>query len=324
MTKRSKKYIQTIGIWLLVYLSIFFPILRYSSWMDALTFSVVFVTPMIPITYLHFKIFETYYLEQRKKQYAFITLLVLIIGGYSGEYLIDHFLKVESDYFIFLIIFCLASTGFKYFTIQTKHELALKEEEAKRIKSEMDLLKLEINPHFLFNSLNSIYSLSLESNQNVSKSILLLSNLMRYLLYSSKSSKVTIQQECEFIENYIFLEKLRLDKRCRICFSISGEFLGKSIPPMLFLPFIENAFKHGISNTAKNNYVNIDLELLKDSLVFKVENNIAPKKKDDLAKRPKVGIDNVRKRLSLLYSNNYDLKIDSDNNDYKVRLELKL
>lgn len=181
-------------------------------------------------------------------------------------------------------------TGAKYFRIGTIQRMKLKEEEEKRIKIEMelkemeakqahaelDLLKSQVNPHFLFNSLNSIYSLILNNSEISGDAVLKLSDLMRYLLESSKKRKVLVKHEIQFLENYIELEKIRLGKKCNVSSSFKGDFHGKIISPMLLIPFIENCFKHGISVSSSENNIEISIKIKENRLLLHTKNNVAP------------------------------------------------
>ena len=196
--------------------------------------------------------------------------------------------------------------------------------EAKQAHAELDLLKSQVNPHFLFNSLNSIYSLILDNSEIASDAVLKLSDLMRYLLESSKKRKVLVKHEIQFLKNYIELEKIRLGKKGEVNYSISGDFDGKIISPMLLIPFIENCFKHGISALASENLIDISLCMEKNSLTLNAVNNIAPKRISDNSRKGKTGIQNVKKRLQLLYPKRHALTIDTSNNQYLVNLRIDI
>lgn len=186
---------------------------------------------------------------------------------------------------------------------------------------EMKLLKAQLNPHFLFNSLNNIYALSLDSLPETSDTILKLSELMRYQLQSSKKQTVLLEDELNFIRNYIDLEKIRLTEKSDVQLHIEGEPFKAEIAPMLLIPFIENSFKHGI-NTIQDNYVHIFLHINDNHLSFDIQNSIPPQKNKRIS--TKIGLDNTQRRLDLLYKNRYDLKINAENNTFKVHLELAL
>jgi len=229
-------------------------------------------------------------------------------------------------------------TGFKYLIIAPKQSLRIKEEEARRVKAErelqeleakqtkaeLDFLKSQINPHFLFNSLNGIYSLTMDNPEKAGEAILTLSDLMRYNLESSKNKFVTLNRELEFLDNYIQLESLRLGDNCRINLTKAGEFHSKSIAPLILIPFVENCFKHGIGADKSNNYIQISISLEDSRLTFITENRIASTRMKNHTKSIKIGIENVKRRLDMIYPNRYKLDLSSENNIYKVLLQIEL
>ena len=186
---------------------------------------------------------------------------------------------------------------------------------------EMKLLKAQLNPHFLFNSLNNIYALSLDSLPETSETILKLSELMRYQLQSSKKQTLPLADELNFIQNYIDLEKIRLTDKSDVQLHIEGEISNVQIAPMLLIPFIENSFKHGI-NTIHDNFIHIFIHISDEHLSFDIQNSIPAKKMKRIS--TKTGLDNTQRRLDLLYKNQYDLTITAESNTFKVHLELEL
>lgn len=186
---------------------------------------------------------------------------------------------------------------------------------------EMKLLKAQLNPHFLFNSLNNIYALSLDNLPETSETILKLSELMRYQLQSSKKQTLPLADELQFIQNYIDLERIRLTDKSDVQLSIVGEITNEQIAPMLLIPFIENSFKHGI-NTIQENFVHIFIHVHNHHLSFDIKNSIPPQKTKRIS--TKTGLDNTQRRLDLLYKNHYDLNITAESNTFKVHLELEL
>lgn len=186
---------------------------------------------------------------------------------------------------------------------------------------EMKLLKAQLNPHFLFNSLNNIYALSLDSLPETSDMILKLSELMRYQLQSSKKEMVPLEDELNFIRNYIDLEKIRLTDRADVQLHIEGEGIQAKIAPMILIPYIENSFKHGI-DTLQDSFIHIYLRIDEERLDFSVENSIPTKKLKRIS--TETGMDNTRRRLDLLYKNRYVLKAEAEGNTFKVNLVLNI
>lgn len=197
--------------------------------------------------------------------------------------------------------------------------------EKAQLETELRFLKAQISPHFFFNTLNNIYSLSLEKSHKASENILKLSDLMRYFLYETRSTRQDLQKEIRCIRNYLDLEKIRYGDFLKIDLQIYGDPKGKKIAPMLLIPFVENAFKHGANKSLGPVTISIQLQIEEESLYFKVENTLPPK--NDLAKKVQggIGIANVRKRLELDYSEeDYELKNVQENGKYIVELKLKM
>ena len=186
-----------------------------------------------------------------------------------------------------------------------------------------------MNPHFFFNTLNNLYALSLDKSERVPEVILKISDLMRYMLESSKNRKVELTQEINFLQNYLSLERLRISTNSDVNFNVAGKTDGKMIAPMLLIPFIENSFKHGVSTSTMNKYVHIDLKIEEKNLFFFIENNKQEKNKQENNKEDehsssKSGLKNVTRRLDLLYPDRYKLYIEEKEKSYKVNLEIKL
>jgi LytS/YehU family sensor histidine kinase len=198
-----------------------------------------------------------------------------------------------------------------------------KELENQKLQAELSFLKMQVNPHFLFNALNNIYSLAvMENSRKTGDSIMKLSELMRYVLYEKEDgeNKVSLDKEIRHINSYIDLEKLRHEGDVYINFSIEGETTGKRIVPLLLFPLIENACKHGVLTKAKKP-VDIELKVSDHQLHFRIENFINTYQKDQIGG---IGIQNVQKRLDLLYGKKYTLDVKSTDDKFIVNLQLPL
>lgn len=195
--------------------------------------------------------------------------------------------------------------------------------EKDNIRLELDYLKSQVNPHFLFNVLNSIYSIVIDSEPRAAQIVLKLSDLMRYSLYEASNDRVPLQKEIQFIRDYVELEKIRHKKSTRINFHVEGNPDGLQVPPFLLITFVENAFKHGVSSTIKSSWVEINLSIQNGVLEFKVENSKPEKLKQDNTQGG-IGLWNVRKRLDLLFPNKYQLSIENNASTYQVQLSIQL
>jgi len=215
----------------------------------------------------------------------------------------------------------LAGTAFRLFFQWFKDATDKAELEKQNYKSELSLLKNQLNPHFLFNTLNNIDSLILDHPKNASLALNKLSEIMRYMVYDSEKELVPLQDEIDYIQNYISLQKLRISNQEIIQYHESGEVSDLKIAPMLFIPFIENAFKHSSLKDAPDNKIEIKIEVKGNSLSFSCINKIADIQKD---KSSGVGMELVRKRLDLIYKDRYQLAIDRSVNVFCVKLDLSL
>lgn len=196
--------------------------------------------------------------------------------------------------------------------------------EREKLEAELNSLKAQVNPHFLFNSLNNIYSLSLINSPKTPKMILMLSDLMRHVLYESRENFIPLKKEIEFTRNFIELQRIRLSDKVAINFEVEGEIQNKLIIPLIFEPFVDNAFKHGPKSLDKNAYINIKIRIDQDWLYFEVENNYGPI--DQIQhKAHGIGLKNAQKRLEYLYQKDqFHLDITKKENIFNVQLQLKL
>lgn len=189
-----------------------------------------------------------------------------------------------------------------------------------KLSSELSFLKSQVNPHFLFNTLNGIYSLANKKSDKTAGAIVKLSELMRHMLYESEKEFISLEKEIEYLENYIELQKLRLSKDAKVVFDVQGDISNKVIEPMLLIPFIENAFKHGVD--AGEVEIEIKLNVSEKELNLKVKNRISEsKEKDDSSG---IGLKNIIKQLKYRYPDNHNLTIDDQDGIFEIELMLKL
>ena len=202
-----------------------------------------------------------------------------------------------------------------------RKEKVTKEREAKRQETELQFLRAQLNPHFLFNSLNCIYSLVRNKSNEASEAVITLSELMRYMLYETKQDLVPLEKELSYIKNYLALQLLRLSNSENVRYNITGSSKGIYIPPLLLIPFVENAFKYGTDFEGKTE-IDMRIQITQTHLIFNIENKIGPYKKDRL--NSGVGLENIKSRLQLLYPNAHKLNIIKDKGYYSVQLLLNI
>jgi sensor histidine kinase YesM len=205
---------------------------------------------------------------------------------------------------------------------ESKKELAEKEKEL--IHNELKVLKAQVNPHFLFNTLNSIYSLSLQKSEHTPEVILKLSNVLRYMIYESNEQRVPLKKEISFIQNYIELQKLRTKNPRAIKINIDGKVKDQKIAPLILIVFIENAFKHGVKGDTVNQFIHIDLQVSESEIHFVSENNAGSVDETENNEYQGLGLDNVRRRLELLYHENYDLDLSKSSDTFTIDFKIRI
>jgi two-component system, LytTR family, sensor kinase len=188
--------------------------------------------------------------------------------------------------------------------------------------SELALLRSQVNPHFLFNTLNNIYSLVCQKSEDAPEAIMKLSSIMRYMLYDATTDKVPLEKEIEYLQSFIQLQKLRSRQSNFAEFTIQGNVNGRTIAPMLLIPFVENAFKHGSKNVPHPG-IRITLISEPDQISFEVINQIRKNTIGSKDQTGGIGLPNIKRRLELLYPDKYTLEIKEDQNIYSVKLILK-
>jgi len=204
-----------------------------------------------------------------------------------------------------------------------KHEVIRRKLSEENLKLELNYLKSQISPHFLFNTLNNLYSIAIKNNENeTATGLSKLSTLMRFMLDKTDKTTVKLSEEIEYLNSYIELQKLRFldEDDLVVTFKIEGDINNFSIPPFLLINFVENAFKHGVDYKLSSE-INISLDVNENDMTFSVENtNHALKNTKD---NSQIGLENVKKRLELIYDRNYELKTISKLPKYNVKLKIK-
>jgi len=201
--------------------------------------------------------------------------------------------------------------------MRERERLLIKE----KLETELNFLKSQINPHFLFNTLNNIYSLARKKSDDTAEVVVKLSKLLRFVLYESQRGEITIDREIQFLNDYIELEKIRYDDRLNIRFRHTTTDIAIRITPLMLVPLVENAFKHGASETTEKAFIHIELHQAGQALTFEVENTFEQESSPEI--REGIGLKNLRRRLELLYPN-ADLQTRKEGNCFKARLFLTL
>ncbi|MBW1297746.1 sensor histidine kinase [Aquimarina litoralis] len=200
--------------------------------------------------------------------------------------------------------------------------------EKEKIETELKFLKSQFNPHFLFNTINSIFVLIHKNPDMASESLANFSDLMRYQLYECNESKIPLEKEINYLKNFINLGKLRLDKTVKVSTTIKDQAYGNiSIAPFILMPFVENAFKHVSQGEDQKNWIEIELYCQEENILFRITNSINSYDNynaEDLMKNSGIGLKNVRRRLDLVYNNQYQLDINKTDKIFTIELQLLL
>lgn len=216
------------------------------------------------------------------------------------------------------------SIGMKAIEKQSEIEKRQKELEKEKLNSELAFLKNQVSPHFFFNTLNNIYSLIEINKTDAQDAVMKLSRLMRYLLYESEHGKTALSHEISFMNHYIDLMRLRISPKVELKIDLPDNDNGMKVPPLLFIPFIENAFKHGISYREKS-FIDISMKTDSDRITFLCRNSVA----DGTTASPDenhsgIGLENVKKRLNLLFPGKHKLQISKTDNEFFVDLRIEV
>ncbi|MBP6025568.1 sensor histidine kinase [Ferruginibacter sp.] len=324
--------------WMMLFAVWYF--LRYE---DYSTQGRAFTVTLIKVADLALMIYITNYLLipqlLYKKRYilfalAFIALIITssifkmyIIGkvinspallSFSGNIKARIYDNVIPHFFLVL-----SGAAFKLMLDYTRMQQHMVEMAKEKAEAELNFLKLQINPHFLFNSLNSVYFLIEKNNTGAREALHKFSEMLRYQLYEMNGATIPIEKEIRYLKDYVDLQKLRKDENYEVRFTCNPGVNGFSIEPLLLIPFVENAFKHISHQKNERNFIAIDLSMINDTFHFAVENSKEAIEKNT-GERTGIGLANVKRRLELLYPQKYELHIKNESGLYRVDLKIKM
>jgi LytS/YehU family sensor histidine kinase len=265
---------------------------------------------------------------------AFILNILLFtqLNIWYFNHLIDYvfpdyyFISYHSNIALFTIfsVFLVITTLIKlsvdwfYFNSYENRELKIRNQ---MIQAQLSALRSQINPHFLFNSLNVIYALAIENKAETKDAIVQLSDILRYVIYDSNTERVTLKDEVTLVKNYIEFQQFRHQQNDNITFNCNIEDENYSIYPMLLLPLVENSFKYGIKGDISNTFIRMDLKQKKDEFIFDIENNYSENLLET-NEHSGLGLENIKKNLEIVYPKSHELKISKTKDTFKVCLKL--
>jgi len=344
---KTTRIIYHLVFWIIVAFFYFFLFSWNSEFREV---SIIFSIGLLPVAIL-----ETYFFNYTlvpkylwKKRYGrfFLFSFYTLLGSTWLSFLIVSFallyilnkeatldpsvlhpeLQVVSLNFIVFLSIAIKQIKRAFFIQQEKNELEKTKltTELKLKETKLKLLKAQIHPHFLFNTLNNLYGLTLEKSDDAPDLVLRLSEILDYILYRCNEKRVPLTEDINNLKNYIGIEKIRYSNKLKLEFNCTENTAKFNIAPLILLPFVENAFKHGVSKSTGIALVKIKIELLDNNLMFNIENtkNQQHKKEENYSKG--IGLSNVKKRLNLMYPEKYILSINDETETFSVNLTLQL
>lgn len=343
LNNRNRVVLLHLSFWC-VYLSFF--VYQVSSvqrgpeidWLRVLTIVVIQLSFALLIGYLNYFYFLPRFLKDKNGLRYFLQFLVsfamimtcrllferYIIDGFTREarylYTTRFVVQVITTNLFIVIFLAMIRFAVDWFEFEARQ----KNIENEKLTAELNFLKAQINPHFLFNTLNNLYYLAYTKSSNTTEVIAKLSQMMRYMMYDTNYELVALSKEIEYMENYISLEKLRLNEQIPIRFDVDGNPDDILIAPLIFITFLENAFKHGVSNNQSKAWVNVSILIRGGECVYRVENSKLPASARDGHQKSGIGLQNVKRRLDLSYPGRHTLNVEDLPDRYAVQLNIQL
>jgi len=285
----------------------------------------------IILFYINYALLTPHFLLKRRILQYIILSLVLVAGITWLYTMFKMYIIFRNnpvfptnyvlEVFLYMVLF-LTGTAIRFYVYWLENENRKEKKAIRKVTSELQNLKNQLNPHFLFNSLNSIYSLTLKNSDKSSEAVIMLSELMRYMLYETNHEYVLLKKEIDYIENYFTLQQMQIADTKNVKLNISGAITNQKISPLLLISFIENAFKYGTDLSGKT-MIEVDLQIKDYELKFNCKNNIG-NRAPIVNNHSGIGIQNTIERLKLSYADKHNLAIEEIDDTFMVSLNLKL
>lgn len=339
--KQKNRWLLHFIFWVAVlfFYTIFF---GYQSMSYRITFS--FVTVLLPVTiattyFLNYELIPNFLLKKKYAYFFLYFIYTLIVSFYinlmtvMGIFIAVAEMNYEELYpsntkalilvaGMYVVVFL--GVAIKLVNQFQSNQIEIQKLKSEKIEAELKFLKAQLHPHFLFNTLNNLYSLTLEKSEKAPDVVLKLSGLLDYILYECNAEFVPVEDEIHQMKNYIELEKLRYGDRLSIEFNSDSVPQKAAIPPMLFMTLLENSFKHGVSKTTENSWIRLSFSLVNEYLIFVVENSkpIGSNAEKDFVGG--IGLENLKNRLNLIYKDDYKLIMHEGDISFRANLKLKI
>ena len=303
-------------------------------------YTILFQLTLLPAVYINIELLLPKLGNRKRILFYLLSLIGLIIlfawinynffDNWSAKVFPDYFFisyftfrEIVLFFIVYIIITMLLKLSKSWFLVSWLQKELLEKEKQKTVV-ELKALKAQINPHFFFNTLNSIYSMALDKDDRLPGTVLQLSDLMRYFLYVSRDNFILLEKDLTVVKEYIALQKLRSNPQLDIETKISGEISDQQIAPLLLITFLENAFKHGAKGSSGNTFIKLDIKVEKNKLNFTLENNKGIIDKVNTGDHNGLGLENVKRQLELLYPGKHLLNIKVEQDRFVVALQLSL
>jgi hypothetical protein len=324
--------------WLCAWFFFFFYYKRYSEVNNyTLTASIINLVAAIATVYtFNYYLIPKILLKNKLRKFIAFAFVAIVMFFYIQLlltlFLVVKLLNVENRLFpemidvvmlffnMFFVVF--VAIAIKFYKRWSEKDFREQQVQKEKVEAELQMLKTQINPHFLFNTLNSIYVLAMKKSEQTANVVMKLSDILDYILYRIDAPKIAITTEIQIIENYIELEKIRFTDRVNLTFTSNFKTKDIQIPPMLIIPFVENAFKHGVGKSMDKSWINITIKETDRMLNIEVSNT----KSQNAIKGEAggIGLLNVKRRLDLLFGDGYKLDITEKNNRFDVFLSIPI
>jgi len=303
-------------------------------------YTILFQLTLLPAVYINIELLLPTLGNRKRILFYLLSLITIIIlfawinynffDNWSAKVFPDYFFisyftfrEIVLFFIVYIIITMLLKLSKSWFLVSWLQKELLEKEKQKTVV-ELKALKAQINPHFFFNTLNSIYSMALDKDDRLPGTVLQLSDLMRYFLYVSRDNFIPLEKDLTVVKEYIALQKLRSNAQLDIETKISGEISDQQIAPLLLITFLENAFKHGAKGSSGNTFIKLDIKVEKNKLNFTLENNKGIIDKVNTGDHNGLGLENVKRQLELLYPGKHLLNIKDEQDRFVVALQLSL
>ena len=318
LLRMTKKDRIKMGLKIVITLLLLIVALTIDNWID-IPDNPLTMTILLLFWFAFFNLFAPKFIQKYKKGlfifYAAILLAFFYFRFQTDDY--ENYLTIKNEWILPLLMGSLPLLVLLWVYEQWLLIHTLKQEKS---QTELSLLKTQINPHFFFNTLNNLYSLTIKHSEKAPEVILKLSDMMRYTIYEGEKEVVSIEREISYLNNYIELHKIRHRDNTDIQFEIEHQ-TNNEITPLLFIILVENAFKHGVEQLTENAYVHINLISNSKGVFFTIKNNF-DKERDDTP--PGIGLKNLKRRLDLTYPNKHDIHIKKTEKEFEIQLNIYL